>query len=236
MPRDIPTLPPSAAFEGVLIRRASLQPARRAAELERAARRRARQITDEADAQAGAVRGQAWRDGYQDGMLTALDQVAAYLADSQAQAARWRERLADEARAMLRAAADHPDALLLALDEWLREQEPTDDTLRLMLPENARPQQQRLMALLADSWNGRLQLDYHADDRLLIRCADQAAEFAPELYVEPAAQQTLRCLDSLPQECRGLSSTALETLMRTLERRLRPPASATDAPPIEEQA
>ncbi|MGC0152639.1 hypothetical protein ACPRNU_09290 [Chromobacterium vaccinii] len=229
MPRDIPTPRPPAACEGVLIRRASLQPARRADELERAARRRARRITDEADAQADAVRGQAWRDGYQDGMLAALDQVAAHLADNQALARRWRERLADEARAMLRAATDHPDALLLALDEWLREQSPADDapTLKLLLPESARPQQPRLMALLADAWNGRLQLDYHADDRLLIRYADQAAEFAPELYVEPASRQALQCLDSLPRQCRALSATALETLLQTLRRRLDPAEDAT---------
>ncbi|KVT58147.1 hypothetical protein WK54_13400 [Burkholderia ubonensis] len=135
--------------------------------------------------------------------------MAAYLAASQAMAWHWRERLDEHTRAMLASAVDHPDTLLLLIDEWLRGQERADATLQLTLPKSARAHQARLMALLAEQWPGSIQLDYHAAPRCIMRCGDQLAEFAPELYVEPASRQLQRCLDELPKDCRNISNRAL---------------------------
>ena len=137
MPRDIPTPRPPTAVEGVLVRRAQLRRAR-ADQLEREARRQAQRVLRDAEHQAETLRRQASQAGYQQGMLAALQQAAGHFAASQAMAWRWRERLEQEARAMLAAAVDHPDTLLLLLDEWLRDRDTPDATLYLQLPKRAR--------------------------------------------------------------------------------------------------
>ncbi|WP_440029670.1 hypothetical protein [Chromobacterium amazonense] len=217
MPRDIPTPHPQTPIDGVLLRRATLRGAARIQGLERQARGHAQQVLRNAERQAESLRQQGYQEGYQQGMLEAMQQVASYLAASQAMAWHWRERLAEHARAMLSAAVDHPDTLLLLLDEWLRDLEPSDATLHLALPKSARKNQAQLMALLAEHWSGPIQLDFHADPRCIMRCADQLAEFAPELYVEPASRQLQQCLNALPQDCRNVSAQALRDLIAQWE-------------------
>ncbi|MCD5326510.1 hypothetical protein ACFFU8_04410 [Chromobacterium piscinae] len=236
MPSDTPIFRPQTAIEGVLIRRGQLERIRRAHKLERQARRHASQLLREAQNQADAIRSHAYSDGYQQGMLTALDQIAAALADSQALAERWRGHLEQQARAMLAAAVDHPDTLLLLLDEWLKSQPSAapEATLYLRLPKTARPRQGALMSLLAERWHGVIQIDHHDDDRFIMRCADQAAEFSPEHYLEPASRQLLQSLNGLQQDCRQLSAAALEQLQRQLRQRLEPLAATLPATPSTE--
>ncbi|MFC4488614.1 hypothetical protein [Chromobacterium aquaticum] len=230
MPRDIPTPRPPTAVEGVLVRSAQLRRAARADQLEREARRQAQRVLRDAEHQAETLRRQASQAGYQQGMLAALEQAAGHFAASQAMAWRWRERLEQEARAMLAAAVDHPDTLLLLLDEWLRDRDAPDATLYLQLPKRARALQPRLMALLTENWPGTIQIDYHADARFMMRCADQAAEFEPEQYVEPASRQLLQCLEQMPQDCRALSEQALRELIARLEQDLAALAAAKRSP------
>lgn len=209
MPRDIPIPHPQHIIDGTLLRRSALQDASRAERLEQQARRNAQRLLRDAEQQAETLRQHGYQAGYQQGLLEALQHVAAYLAASQAMARYWTERLDEHARAMLASAVDHPDTLLLLIDEWLRGQECADATLQLTLPESARAHQARLMALLAEQWPGSIQLDYHAEPRCVMRCGDQLAEFAPELYVEAASRQLQQCLDELPKDCRNISDQAL---------------------------
>ncbi|QND85702.1 Protein OrgB [Chromobacterium vaccinii] len=231
MQEDIPLPHQPTITDGVLIRSPQLRRLRRIDNLDQQARKRARQHLDDAQREADAIRRHAYRDGYQQGMLAALDQLAAHLANSQAQAERWREQLSEEARAMLAAAVDHPDTLLLLLDEWLRSRNGLsgDAALYLLLPKRSRPLQAGLMALLADNWHGTIQIDYHDDDRFIMRCADQAAEFSPQQYLEPASRQLLQRFSALQQECRQLSAAALERFQQQLSQRLS--AQIADAAP-----
>ncbi|MBM2885062.1 hypothetical protein JFK97_11740 [Chromobacterium phragmitis] len=217
MPRDIPTPSQQTPIDGVLLSRRALHGAARAQKLTQEARRHAQRILRDAERHAEMVRQHAYQEGYQQGLLSALHQVATYLLASQTMAWSWRERLNEHARAMLSAAVDHPDTLLLLLDEWLRQLEQGNATLHLTLPETSRSHQHRLMELLAEHWSGPIQLDYHSDPRCIMRCADQLAEFSPELYVEPASRQLQQCLDALPQDCRQVSAQALRELIAQWE-------------------
>ena len=215
MPRDIPTPHRSSIEEGVLVRGRRLGQAARLGRLDAQARQRAQVLLREARREADAIRQQACQEGYRHGMQEALGQVAAHLADSHALTEQWRRRLGDEARAMLSAAVDHPDTLLLLLDEWLRAQDGAhSDVLTLQLPQRAKALQPRLMALLAEHWPGAIRIDYHAEPRFVMRCADQAAEFEPEQYVESASGQLLQGLDGLRQDCRRIAADSLARLLR----------------------
>ncbi|OJB43987.1 hypothetical protein BGV60_02705 [Burkholderia ubonensis] len=209
MPRDIPIPHPQHIIDGTLLRCSALHGASRAKRLEEQARRIVQRMLRDAEQQAESLRQHGYQAGYQQGILDALQHVAAYLAASQAMAWHWRDRLDEHARAMLAAAVEHPDTLLLLIDEWLRGQERADATLQLTLPKSTRAHQARLIALLAEHWPGSIQLDYHAEPRCIMRCGDQLAEFAPELYVEPASRQLQQCLDALPKDCRNISDQAL---------------------------
>ncbi|SUG46159.1 invasion protein OrgB [Salmonella enterica subsp. arizonae] len=62
------------------------------------------------------------------GMVDALQQVAAYLTDSQTMAWKWMEKIQIYARELFSAAVDHPETLLTVLDEWLRDFDKTGGT------------------------------------------------------------------------------------------------------------
>lgn len=221
---------PATPIENALIRQSDLKQLRRCDNLEKTARRRARQIVDAALREAETLQSHAWQAGYEAGMLRALDQVAAQLGDYQSQAARWQAQLSAEARDMLTAAVNHPDTLLLLLDEWLQSQNGSaqEAVLHLLLPRRAKGRQAELMALLSDNWHGAIQIDYHDDERFIMRCADQAAEFSPEQFVEPASQLLRQRLHTLSRDCAGLSAAALRQLQQQLDARLQAFSQAAD--------
>jgi hypothetical protein len=187
--------------------------------LEQQAQQHARRIIHDAQQEGEVIRQHAYQQGYQQGMLDTLQQTASYMADSQTLDGRCRERLSQHAKAMLSSAVDHPETLLLVLDEWLRNLSASDETLYLTLPATAHTLQPRLMDVLSASWTGKIQLDYHARPDFVMRLADQVAEFSPAQYVESATRALLQTLDSLPQDCRQLSGFALQEFIEQWQRR-----------------
>jgi hypothetical protein len=187
--------------------------------LEQQAQQHARRIIRDAQQEGEVIRQHAYQQGYQQGMLDTLQQTASYMADSQTLDWRCRERLSQHAKAMLSSAVDHPETLLLVLDEWLRNLSASDETLYLTLPATAHTLQPRLMDVLSASWTGKIQLDYHARPDFVMRLADQVAEFSPAQYVESATRALLQTLDSLPQDCRQISDFALQEFIEQWQRR-----------------
>lgn len=219
MPKDIPTyhLPPP--FEGIYISRKQLQRNMCAVRLEQQAKQHAQRIVRDAQQEAELIRQHAYQEGYQQGMLDTLQQTVSYMADSQTLDRRCRERLSQHARAMLSSAVDHPETLLLVLDEWLRNIPAPDETLYLTLPTTAHALQPRIRGVLAAGWTGKIQLDYHTRPDFVMRHADQVAEFSPAQYVESATRALLQTLDSLPQDCRQISDFALQEFIEQWRRR-----------------
>lgn len=210
MPRDIPTSPLCSPVEGVLLNRKQLKRRMRTICLEQQAQQHARRIVRDAQQEAKLIRQHAYQEGFQQGMLESLQQTASYMADSQTLDGRCRERLSQYVRTMLSSAVDHPETLLLVLDEWLRNLPTSDETLYLTLPTTAHTLNPRLMDVLFDCWKGKIQLDYHARPDVVMRHADQVAEFSPPQYVESATRGLLQTLDTLSQDCRQISDAALQ--------------------------
>lgn len=219
MPREIPTSPLCSPVDGVLFSRKQLLRRMRTKGLEQQAKQHARRILRDAQQEAELIRQHAYQEGYQQGMLDALQQTASYLAASQTLDGRCRERLSQHVRAMLSSAVDHPETLLLVLDEWLRNLPASDETLYLTLPSTAHALQPRLREVLAANWKGKIQLDYHAGPDFVMRHADQLAEFSPAQYVESATRALLQTLDSLPQDCRRISDFALQEFIEQWQHR-----------------
>lgn len=213
MPKSIPTLHLKSAIGGVLIGRKQMQRNMRTTRLEEQAQKHVQRILREAHHQAEIVQQHAYQQGYQQGMLYAMKHVAAYMAASQTTISHWHESLITHVREMLTAAVDHPDTLLLLLEEWLRTLPKPDETLYLTLPDTAQGLQPKLINVLKASWTGPVQFDYHAEPRFVMRYADRVAEFSPEQYVELASRSLQQYLDTLPEDCRRVSKHALQQLI-----------------------
>ncbi|MGL5758799.1 type III secretion system linker protein OrgB [Plesiomonas sp.] len=224
MPREIPSPSPEISVDGVIFQRTRLRQAARADRLEKEARKRASALIHHAEQEAAIIRQEAFRQGYEAGMLTALSHTASYMSKWQTQANLWYQQLESHSRVLLSAAVDHPDTLLLLLDEWLRDQPRQQASLRLLLPRSAQPMRGRLMALLNEQWDNRIEIDYHDDPRFILRCGQQMAEFAPADFVEQATRQLRNNLSALPDECRHLSEQAIRQLIETLKQQCQPQA------------
>ncbi len=121
MLKNIPIPSPLSPVEGILIKRKTLERYFSIERLEQQAHQRAKRILREAEEEAKTLRMYAYQEGYEQGMIDALQQVAAYLTDNQTMAWKWMEKIQTYARELFSAAVDHPETLLTVLDEWLRD-------------------------------------------------------------------------------------------------------------------
>lgn len=186
MLKNIPIPSPLSPVEGILIKRKTLERYFSIERLEQQAHQRAKRILREAEEEAKTLRMYAYQEGYEQGMIDALQQVAAYLTDNQTMAWKWMEKIQIYARELFSAAVDHPETLLTVLDEWLRDFDKPEGQLFLTLPVNAKKDHQKLMVLLMENWPGTFNLKYHQEQRFIMSCGDQIAEFSPEQFVETA--------------------------------------------------
>ncbi|EEE2028079.1 oxygen-regulated invasion protein OrgB, partial [Salmonella enterica subsp. enterica serovar Cerro] len=67
--------------------------------------------------------------------------------------------------------------------------------------------------LLMENWPGTFNLKYHQEQRFIMSCGDQIAEFSPEQFVETAVGVIKHHLDELPQDCRTISDNAINALI-----------------------
>lgn len=214
MLKYIPTHHLKAPIEGVLISRKDVQRNMRTVRLEQQTQHHAQRILRDARREGELFKQHAYQEGYQQGMLSSMQHIAAFLSDNQKMVWEWREKLTVHIRAMLSVAVDHPDVLLLVLEEWLRCVPSTEDKLYLVLPESTRIMEGKIKGLLTTNWaHGAFQLDYHSETRFVLRYTDQVAEFSPEQYVEHATRLLQQHMDALPQDCRQVSVDALHKVI-----------------------
>lgn len=95
MLKNIPIPSPLSPVEGILIKRKTLERYFSIERLEQQAHQRAKRILREAEEEAKTLRMYAYQEGYEQGMIDALQQVAAYLTDNQTMAWKWMEKTTD---------------------------------------------------------------------------------------------------------------------------------------------
>ncbi|STQ90247.1 hypothetical protein [Iodobacter fluviatilis] len=214
MPKDIPTLRPITAYEDVLLTHDKLTRQHKALSLLAEARQRAKQLLKQAEVETQQIRTQAWMNGYQDGVIAAASSVANHIDESENLLLRFHNKLGEQARAMLSASLDHPDLLLILLDEWLRgiDTPLPQGTLQLQLPLHRRAAHSQLLNSLQELWGGKIQIEYHADTHFVMRYADQIAQFSPDEFIAEAAQSLLHGMHEMPAECRSLSQASMQSL------------------------
>ncbi|EDE2462468.1 hypothetical protein XS46_004522 [Salmonella enterica subsp. enterica] len=211
MSRDIPINAfPRPPLGGVLIERNALQKNLSFRRLEQQARQRAKQLVKDAQKDAQELQEQACREGFQQGMLYALQQVATYLSDSNLALAHWQKQLEQQAREMLGASVSHPETLFLVFDEWLSGLSAADMSLNIVLPEAMKGRHADVISRVARENGSMVHIGYHPGTNVIFRCGEDIAEFSPAEFTDVASHRLLmRNHPALNESCCRLSRDAL---------------------------
>ncbi len=196
-----------------MITRAQLRRQRQSLDLLNDARRRTIKTVKKAQGEAEEIRRQAFREGYQDGILASAALVARFLAQERRLAADLQHRINGHARQLLSSALNHPEILLELVDEWLATLPDTasPETLELLIPEAARRSHAALKHRVESVWPGKFTLAYHDDCRFVMKYGDQLAEFDADAFLA-AGMHRLTSVETLPEQCRQLTEAGLRQL------------------------
>ena len=196
-----------------MITRAQLRRQHQSLDLLHDARRQAAKIVKQAQGEAQTIRRQAFSEGYQEGILASAALVARFMAQERQLALDLQSRITGHARLLLSSALNHPDILLELVDEWLATlpDAASPETLELLIPEAARKSHVALKRKVALVWPGKSTLAYHDDCRFVMKYGDQLAEFDADGFLA-AGMHRLTSVDTLPEQCRQLSESALRQL------------------------
>lgn len=193
--------------------REDIAAARRRRTLQQQAQRWARDCVDQARNDATAMHAQAFQEGYAEGILRATKHLANGLLETQALGLQLRNDLAQAAHALLAQALSRPEWLDDMLERWLAEQPgDTGAVLQVLLPVHCRSRGQELREQLHRLWPGELVLDYHPQERYLVRLADQLLEFDVETTRQRLAPRLLACVANLPASVRSLDQASMQSL------------------------
>ncbi|WP_434656653.1 oxygen-regulated invasion protein OrgB [Pseudomonas sp. R3-56] len=212
---SIRTLTDLPASSDAYLAREDIVAARRRHALQREAQRRAREYIEQAHRDVEAVHAKAFQQGYAEGILRATGHLADALLEAQTLALQLREELARAAGEVLSQALSSPHWLDEMLERWLQAQLPDDSdaVLHLLLPLHCRSRGNELLGHLRERWSGRLSLEYHAQERYVLRLADQLLEFNVDAVRQRLEPRLLAKVANLPEAARALDQTSRQMLI-----------------------
>ncbi|WP_458130705.1 oxygen-regulated invasion protein OrgB [Pseudomonas sp. R3-41] len=210
---SIRTLTDLPLDEDVHLAREDVAAARRRHALQLEAQRRARECVEQALRDAEAVHAQAFRQGYAEGILRASEHLADALLRTQTFGLQLRNDLARAASDLLGQALSRPEWLDEMLERWLAGQAgDSGAVLHLLLPLHCRPRSQALRESLGRQRAGELIVEYHPQDRYVLRLADQLLEFDAETTRERLESRLLASIANLPATVRSLDQASRQAL------------------------
>ncbi|QXI27093.1 invasion protein OrgB [Pseudomonas vanderleydeniana] len=206
---------PADGPDCVHVTRQELATARRCRALELEARRRARDLLDEAQGHVEAIRAAAFAEGYGEGVLQAAVDLARGLCETQRLAGQLHRQMAESVRQLLKHLLDDPRWFDEMLEHWLAEQaESGRSALQILLPRRYRGRVARLREQLEGLGLESVQFEFCEQERHVVRLGEQLFEFEPESAREPLAPQVLSQLVGLPDGVRELDEQARQALAR----------------------
>lgn len=167
----------------------------------------------QATAEVEQLRQQTLACGYQRGLIDAATVVADFFNQRQQLSGSLQQSVAEKARELLTHVVSQPELIVALLDDWLRVQSVTGDEppLQILLPAGAGAVAVGLKQKLAESWAGRYEIAYHADNRFLMKYHHQVAEFDGEQFIQQGVKALLSTLE-WSTACDGLSEEGLRQL------------------------
>lgn len=181
------------------------------------ARRRASECIAQANLEAEAIRIYAFQEGYGHAILQASTDMAELLVNAHTLGAQLNGALAQAAEQLLNGVLQNDQWLDQALQNWLAEQgrDPLC-SLQVLLPERCRGQGKNLAGRIHERWNGPVSIEYHDQNRYLLRLADQVLEFDIDLIRSDLTPRLLARVHALPEAVRQLDDGVIQTLQQLL--------------------
>lgn len=177
------------------------------------AQRRARDCIAEANAEVDLIRAFAFQEGYAQAMLQAGTEMARMLVQSRTLTEQLRTELGQGAAQLLRTLLQRDEWLDDVLSQWLSGQDRSAQcTLQVVLPQRCRAKDMSLASRLRELWSGPVSIEYHAQERYLLRLADQVLEFDIESIQARLVPRLLTQLKGLPAAVRSLDQQAVHVL------------------------
>jgi hypothetical protein len=210
---SIRTLTDLPVGEDVHLAGEDIAAARRRHALQREAQRRARECVEQAQRDADAVHARAFQQGYAEGVLRATGHLADGLLKSQTLGLQLRNDLAQAAHDLLAQALSCPQWLDEMLERWLAGRPgESGAVLQVLLPAHCRPRGHELRERLRTLWAGELILEYHPQDRYVLRLVDQLLEFDVETTLKQLEPRLLGSIANLPESVRSLDQGSRQAL------------------------
>lgn len=199
--------------EDVRLAREDIAAARRRQRLQLEAQRRARECVEQARRDAEAVHAEAFQQGYAEGVLRATGHLTDGLLKSQALGLQLRNELARAAHDLLAQVLSQPQWLDDMLENWLAGQSSDSGAaLHLLLPQHCRARGNEWRERLRQRWPGQLLLEYHPQDRYVLRLADQLLELDVQATQKRLTPRLLASITNLPESVRSLDQISLQAL------------------------
>ncbi|RKS28780.1 ATP synthase alpha/beta subunit-like protein [Pseudomonas sp. WPR_5_2] len=181
-----------------------------------------------------AIHAQAFREGYAEGLLRATGHLANGLLESQSLGAQLHKDLAQAARDLLAQALSRPEWLDDMLERWLTgHQGGSGAVLQVLLPAHFRSRGNELREQLRRLWPGELVIDYHTQERYVVRLADQLLEFDVETTRQRLEPRLLACIANLPESVRSLDQRSMQALTELCSTFAEHPARCAHTAPTE---
>ncbi|HDL6960615.1 TPA: hypothetical protein PXM37_004263 [Yersinia enterocolitica] len=204
---------PVKFVEGVLVKQKEVDLNKEIATLKKQTVQKANNIIQCAIQDAEVLAQQGYMDGYQNGMLTAIAQTALYFGSCNEFFIGKRNELIEDVRSILSTAVTRPEIFFSIIDEWVKSLPLSDNMIYIYAPDITRGIEPRLKEVLASLWSGQVNVTYHSDNKYVMSCGQQVAEFSPNIFVEQAAGSLMDKFNLIPSEFQKISEDALESLI-----------------------
>jgi hypothetical protein len=213
MPRII-TIPASPILrENVYIARAQLHHAKRAQTLLDETQHWAKKYIKQAEAEAENIHLQAFKHGYRDGLIAAIQALADYFKEGQTLSQRLKKKLEEHAQTLLSHALSHPDMALTLLTEWINAQKPKNTTtLSLTLPLTSRIPREMILDRLLLPWKKQIKIKYHQKTCFIIKHGDVIAEFDPDIFLQQAQQALMYKMSNISEDAYQLDQATFKQI------------------------
>lgn len=214
MLESIRTLIDTPATNDLLVKCEDRVAARHRRRLQQQAHERAKDCVAQAQAEAEVVRAHAFKEGYAQGMLQVAGDLSLILLQARKLATTLQAQLEASARQLLGDVL-MDDQLLDGLLQRLhmRHAGAVEPVLQLVLPQRCRPQEAALKATLSNSGVERFDIGFHAQERYLIRQADQVIELDIHATEERLTPRLLAQLECLPDSVRELDDASMQLII-----------------------
>lgn len=208
--RTLTDIPPGDAPR---FTRADLTAARHRRQLLDEARRRASECIAQANSEAEIIRSHAFQEGYGHAILQASTDMAELLVTARTLGAQLNRDLAQAAAQILEGVLQNDQWLDQALQNWLAEQASDQRcSLQVLLPARCRGQGKTLAGRIRERWSGPISIEYHNQNRYLLRLADQVLEFDIDSIRSDLTPRLLASVRALPEAVRQLDDGVTQAL------------------------